>query len=44
MNADLKKKLALLSSYLIVAVAVAVEMEKIDHEYHEFIQSLIQKH
>jgi hypothetical protein len=44
MNADLKKKLALLSSYLIVAVAVAVEMERINHEYHEFIQTLIRKH
>jgi hypothetical protein len=44
MNTDLKKKSALLSSYLVLTVTVAAELERMDQEYFDYIESLIRKH
>jgi hypothetical protein len=43
MNTNLKKKSALLSSYLVLTVTVAAELERMDQEYFDYIESLIRK-
>jgi hypothetical protein len=44
MNTDLKKKSTLLSSYLVLTVTVAAELERMDQEYYDYIESMIRKH